>query len=212
MLVPALAMARTPSSTGSTQNALNALDTRDVTLPKRLWSWLAKRASEQDCSIDEAVAALIDAHRHPEQAAPAETADAEPAPSSSAGDAYAQNDGTPRTQSGGSETDDTAADRLRRMSDRLSELRDMDTKERAADEREAAHEVPAPEDRLRATPSGDGAASPDASPPSDTEALMDEAMSALNQASDTAEREAADLHEQESDGASMFDVVRDEEA
>jgi hypothetical protein len=49
-----------------TQNSLNALETRDITLPRRLWSWLVTQAKKSGRSVDEVIADLIDAHRHPE--------------------------------------------------------------------------------------------------------------------------------------------------
>lgn len=53
-----------------TQNSLNALETRDITLPRRLWSWLVTQAKKSGRSVDEVIADLIDTHRHPEVAPP----------------------------------------------------------------------------------------------------------------------------------------------
>jgi len=175
-------MARTSSSpAGTTQNALNALDTRDVTLPQRLWSWLAKQASEQQCSVDEVLATLIDAHRHPEQAV-AEAERPAAAPNGTATAANRANKTAEDAPSTGQNPDaDTAADRLRRMSNRLSALRDGATEDTEHD--------------------------PDDVAP-DTESLMNEAMSALQQSANV-ERETPDRSESSSE--SMFDVVREED-
>jgi hypothetical protein len=169
-----------PSSSSATQNALNALDTRDVTLPQRLWSWLAKQASEQQGSVDEVLATLIDVHRHPEQAATqAERSSAVP---DSAGANTTKRD-TSATAAETKDADtDTAADRLRRMSNRLSALRDDATDDTERD--------------------------PDDTAP-DTESLMNEAMSALQQSANV-ETEPPDPSAAPSE--SMFDVVRDENA
>jgi len=35
-----------------TQNSLNALETRDITLPRRLWSWLVTQAKKSGRSVD----------------------------------------------------------------------------------------------------------------------------------------------------------------
>ena len=111
--------AMTSSTTSSTGNALNALDTRDVTLPQRLWSWLAKRATENDCSVDEVVARMIDEHRHPEHA-------------QGAASAPSNNEAPP----------DTAADRLRRVSTRLKHL--VAESEADTSESSSAHPEPTP--------------------------------------------------------------------
>lgn len=95
-----------PPSPSSTENALNALDTRDVTLPQRLWSWLAKRATENNRSVDEVLARLIDEYRHPEQAQENDDASSQ------------------ENQSQENQSPDTAAERLRRVSTRLQNLID----------------------------------------------------------------------------------------
>lgn len=181
-LAPFSVMAHTsPSSSSTTQDALNALDTRDVTLPQRLWSWLAKQASEQQCSVDEVLATLIDGYRHPEQAvSPSERPTA--APNGATTERGANKTGPDASVTEEDADTDTAADRLRRMSNRLSALRDGATDNAERD--------------------------PDDTAP-DTESLMNEAMSALQQSANV-ETETPDPSESPSE--SMFDVVRDEDA
>ncbi|PEN08349.1 hypothetical protein CRI93_04335 [Longimonas halophila] len=169
-----------PSSASATQNALNALDTRDVTLPQRLWSWLAKQASEQKCSVDEVLATLIDVHRHPEQAVTQDKRSSA-VPDSAAANRTKRDTSTTAAETKDADTD-TAADRLRRMSNRLSAIRGD-----ATDDTEDDTDDTAP----------------------DTESLMNEAMSALQQSANV-EEEASDASE--STSGSMFDVVRDEDA
>ena len=173
-----------PPATSSTQNALNAPDTRDVTLPQRLWSWLAKQASEQQCSVDEVLATLIDVHRHPEQASPPNEAAMD---STADRDRSAETDSTKRqpsaTAAEAKDADtDTAADRLRRMSNRLDALQDGTTDSTGSN--------------------------PDDTAP-DTDSLMDEAMSALQESANV---ETDTPAQDESPSESMFDVVREENA
>lgn len=218
-------MARpTSPPSASTEQALNALDTRDLTLPQRLWSWLAKQASDRQCSVDEIVAVLIDAHRHPEQADTAAVpSDASGTPPGSSPEAMAS---PAEEQSSHNETSTqtkrtTTADRLREMSDRLHKLRntagkgatDSDTETEV--DQEALRKT---QESLRAS-RGDGA-SPSASSPKnssseqkqdpDTGRLIDQAMQALHE-SDASRSEADRGSENNSGGSSMFDVVRETE-
>lgn len=115
----------------SSENPFNVLDTRDLTLPRRLWSWLAKQAKEQECSVDEVVAALIDEHRHPEMsdASASDTTETDvsskrtPPPSSTE-----QPSAPPPSAKTNADTSSpdtySAVDRLRRASDRLKNLVD----------------------------------------------------------------------------------------
>lgn len=57
-----------PETSSDVDTQLNALDTRDITLPRRLWSWLVTKANDNNTSVDEIVARLIDTYRHPEVA------------------------------------------------------------------------------------------------------------------------------------------------
>ncbi|MES3629408.1 MAG: hypothetical protein PPP56_04500 [Longimonas sp.] len=57
-----------PETSSDVNAQLNALDTRDITLPRRLWSWLVTKANDNNTSVDEIVARLIDTYRHPEVA------------------------------------------------------------------------------------------------------------------------------------------------
>lgn len=200
-----------PAATPS-EHSLSALDTRDITLPQRLWSWLAKQANDRQCSVDEVVATLIDAHRHPEQA------DALPAapstsPSQSGSSSSAPQAARSNAQSNGQ---DTAADRLRQMNDRLSGLRDApdETPRKAQAKRQATQE--ADSSKRVASSSKDGTHG--------TAALMDQAMNSLNQSDipsdgspsgqlpeqpDADTNSPSEQHEGESGEASMFDVVRE---
>lgn len=188
---------------------MRALDTRDVTLPRRLWSWLAKQASEQQSSVDEVIAALIDAHRHPEQTtgvqdtqntegqgnpehashASTDDAEAEKAPErATEGHAQGENSGQATT---------STAERLRRMNERLDAIRGDD---------EGA------EEGIRRDQSTSEEREEETDIPPDTDALMNEAMSALQRSEDAgtgASTENDHSADTQTDDASMFDVVRD---
>lgn len=189
-----------PGSRDAT-SPLNALETRDLTLPKRLWSWLARQATLQDCSIDEVIARLIDTHRHPEQ----ETMQASGQDRSSSPKAATRE--TDSADADENATGETAADRLRKLKERLNDLHS---------------------DNGTPTSTGDGSRERDAGTLSaddlDTEALMNHAMRALNKQKNRpngaskagnetskASPEAPHGSRSRNDGASMFDVVRDEE-
>lgn len=189
-----------PDSRGAT-SPLNALETRDLTLPKRLWSWLARQATVQDCSIDEVIARLIDTHRHPEQ----ETMQASRQDRSSSPEAATRETGSADADENA--TAETAADRLRKLKERLNDLHSDDD---------------------ASTSTGDGSHEGDPGTLSaddlDTEALMNHAMRALHEqknASNGASKAENETSEAPPDaphgsrnrdnGASMFDVVRDEE-
>ncbi|MFO8231566.1 MAG: hypothetical protein R6U20_02770 [Longimonas sp.] len=144
------------------QNSLNALDTRDITLPRRLWSWLVTQAKKNNESVDEVVAHLIEMHRHPEVAPPdlnasntsaedkTQTEQSTPeadvqdkktdssrpqgAPPPSANPAP-QPTNAEDTQGGGPDTY-SAADRLRKASDRLQRL--MREEEKSDQDRSSA--------------------------------------------------------------------------
>lgn len=129
------------------QNSLNALDTRDITLPRRLWSWLVAQAKKNDESVDEVIARLIDMYRHPEVSmpdlhdpdTPVESRSASAPPSSASPSLASSENERPDTsrpqgapppsanadskKSGGGGPDTySAADRLRKASDRLQHL------------------------------------------------------------------------------------------
>lgn len=144
----------------NTQNSLNALETRDITLPRRLWSWLVTQAKKSGRSVDEVIADLIDTHRHPEvvplepedqppsdrEAAGQDKADTgqEEAPQDGASASSGVRDSTdssrpqgapPPSANASQSADDkdaeedgpdtySAADRLRKASDRLQHLMD----------------------------------------------------------------------------------------
>ena len=185
---------------------MRALDTRDVTLPQRLWSWLAKQASEQQSSVDEVIAVLIDAHRHPEQTtgvqdtqntegqgnpehASTDDAEAEKAPEQATG-GHAQGKGSGQVTT-------STAERLRRMNERLDAIRDDD---------EGA------EEGIRRDQSTSEEREEETDIPPDTDALMNEAMSALQRSEDAgtgASTENDHSADTQTDDASMFDVVRD---
>jgi len=151
-----------------TQNSLNALETRDITLPRRLWSWLVTQAKKSDRSVDEVIADLIDTHRHPEVSPPesedasqsdraatdqteADTTQAQASADDASAPSTPQDDtdssrpqGAPPPSANApqsSEAEDTseggpdtysAADRLRKASDRLQHL--MNEEDGAGDE------------------------------------------------------------------------------
>ncbi len=126
------------------KNSLNALDTRDITLPRRLWSWLVTQAKKNDESVDEVIVRLIDMYRHPEVATPdLDSADMpteidppqekkEPASASNTDTTDSSRpQGAPppsanaeKENQSGSDGPDTysASDRLRKASDRLQHL------------------------------------------------------------------------------------------
>ncbi|WP_098061019.1 hypothetical protein [Longimonas halophila] len=155
-----------------TQNSLNALETRDITLPRRLWSWLATQAKKSGRSVDEVIADLIDTHRHPEVAPPesgdesqsdreateqrtagttqADAQDAAPTPSASRNNTDpSRPQGAPppsanapqsteadNAKEGGPDTY-SAADRLRKASDRLQHLMNEEESETGEQTRKA---------------------------------------------------------------------------
>lgn len=136
------------------KNSLNALDTRDVTLPRRLWSWLVTQAQKNDESVDEVIARLIDMYRHPEVATPDLDAADMPTeinpPQEKKETASTPNTNTPDSsrpqgapppsanteKESGSDGPDTysAADRLRKASDRLQHLMNEGEREEQASE------------------------------------------------------------------------------
>lgn len=207
-LSPVLMAHTDPATSDSTEHAMNALDTRDLTLPQRLWSWLTKQANDRKCSVDEVVAALIDTHRHPEQA---EAFGASPAASSP--EATASSSQEQPTQKGRT----TTADRLREMSDRLSKLQNKDggddepgAKGKRGDLREMRGQsktARGDETSQRTAPSKK--TSSEQQDP-DTETLIQQAMQALHE-SDPPNDESDRPSKSNSGEASMFDVVRDEE-
>lgn len=201
-----------PAASSPTEDAMNALDTRDITLPQRLWSWLTKQARDRECSVDEVVAALIDAHRHPEQATThPEASDGSELSSSESSlheTASPAKGKSPQGEDPDQEQRITAADRLREMSERLDDLRDEDAADGAQD---------AEAEQLQAA-RGDGASrhtlpSENSLPEqqqSNADALINQAMSALHEPSSRSV-ESDDASENNSDDQSMFDVVREEE-
>lgn len=128
------------------QNSLNALDTRDITLPRRLWSWLVTQAKKNDESVDEVIARLIDMYRHPEVSmpdlhdpdtppdTPVESRSASASPSSASPENEMPDTSRPqgapppsanadsKKSDGGGPDTYSAADRLRKASDRLQHL------------------------------------------------------------------------------------------
>lgn len=139
------------ASTG-TQNSLNALETRDITLPRRLWSWLVTQAKKNGQSVDEVIAALIDTHRHPEVADPDPAPAAQDAPDEPASASTAP----PASASANDATDSSRPQGAPPPSANAQARADAQAKQDAAEQEAAAEEqTPAPESEAeREAPSG----------------------------------------------------------